>query len=94
MIMRSRGNSNLVMIESMQKSGATEMVNQLEKFSATYRDFRPGDIRHSLADISKAKKLLHYKPTESFEQGLKLALEWYIQDLSPNSKESTAGRPR
>ncbi len=42
-----------------------------------YRDFRPGDIRHSLADISKAQRLLGYAPTHDVDQGLGLALEWY-----------------
>ena len=42
-----------------------------------YADFRPGDVRHSLADISKAKELLGYAPTHSVDDGLALALEWY-----------------
>jgi UDP-N-acetylglucosamine 4-epimerase len=45
---------------------------------ATYRDFRQGDIRHSLADISCAQKLIGYKPTIDVERGLSLAAEWYI----------------
>jgi UDP-N-acetylglucosamine 4-epimerase len=42
-----------------------------------YRDFRPGDIRHSLADITKAGRLLGYAPAYGFQQGLALAMEWY-----------------
>jgi UDP-N-acetylglucosamine/UDP-N-acetylgalactosamine 4-epimerase len=42
-----------------------------------YREFRPGDIQHSVADISKARRLLGYAPTHRFEQGLPLAIEWY-----------------
>ncbi|MDA0812430.1 MAG: NAD-dependent epimerase/dehydratase family protein [Verrucomicrobia bacterium] len=42
-----------------------------------YADFRPGDVRHSLADISKATELLGYEPTHSVDDGLALALEWY-----------------
>jgi UDP-N-acetylglucosamine/UDP-N-acetylgalactosamine 4-epimerase len=42
-----------------------------------YREFRPGDVRHSQADISKARKLLGYEPTHSVEQGMSKALEWY-----------------
>jgi UDP-N-acetylglucosamine 4-epimerase len=42
-----------------------------------YRDFRPGDVRHSLADISKARRLLGYAPTHPIREGLELAMEWY-----------------
>ena len=43
-----------------------------------YRDFRAGDVRHSLADISKAESLLGYEPTYSVRQGLDEAAEWYL----------------
>jgi UDP-N-acetylglucosamine 4-epimerase len=46
-----------------------------------YRDFRPGDVRHSLADISKARRWLGYEPTHSIERGLELAMVWYRQSL-------------
>jgi UDP-N-acetylglucosamine 4-epimerase len=46
-----------------------------------YRDFRGGDVRHSLADISKAAKLLGYRPTHDIGQGLAVALPWYVQAL-------------
>ena len=42
-----------------------------------YRDFRAGDVRHSLANISKAKQLLDYEPTYKVKEGLSLALSWY-----------------
>jgi UDP-N-acetylglucosamine 4-epimerase len=42
-----------------------------------YRDFRSGDVRHSLANISKAQFLLGYAPTQSIEEGLALAMPWY-----------------
>jgi UDP-N-acetylglucosamine 4-epimerase len=43
----------------------------------THRDFRPGDIRHSHADIAKARQLLGYVPSHSVEAGLREALAWY-----------------
>jgi UDP-N-acetylglucosamine 4-epimerase len=46
-----------------------------------YRDFRAGDVRHSLADISKARALLEYEPTHRIDRGLDLAMEWYLQNL-------------
>lgn len=42
---------------------------------------RKGDIKHSNADISKARKLLGYDPDYSFEDGIKLAIEWYKENL-------------
>ena len=47
-----------------------------------YQDFRPGDVRHSEADISKAMRLLGYKPSHTVEQGLAEALVWYRQHLA------------
>lgn len=38
---------------------------------------RAGDIKHSNADISKAKEMLGYEPEWSFERGIKAAIEWY-----------------
>ena len=42
---------------------------------------RKGDIRHSNADISKAKRLLGYEPEYDFERGLNEAIEWYKEKL-------------
>ncbi len=42
---------------------------------------RPGDIKHSNADISKAKADLNYTPQYSFDEGIKLAINWYIANL-------------
>lgn len=47
-----------------------------------YRDFRAGDVRHSLADIGKAKRLLGYEPTHRIDAGLKLAMNWYLSHLT------------
>ena len=42
---------------------------------------RAGDIKHSNADISKAKKMLEYNPNYSFDSGIKEAIEWYKENL-------------
>jgi UDP-glucose 4-epimerase len=42
-----------------------------------YAPLRPGDVRDSQADISKAKRLLGYEPTVSFEDGLQRTVDWY-----------------
>ena len=50
-----------------------------------YREFREGDVRHSLADISKARRLLAYAPTHRVGEGLKEAMGWYIKNLPRES---------
>ena len=54
----------------------------LETFKPVYRDFRAGDVRHSLADISKAQALLGYTPTYPVREGLTEALGWYLESLA------------
>lgn len=44
-------------------------------------NFRPGDIRQSVAEISRAHELLDYKPRYSLEEGLKLTWEWYRERI-------------
>ncbi|MFZ5760579.1 MAG: NAD-dependent epimerase/dehydratase family protein [Thermodesulfobacteriota bacterium] len=46
-----------------------------------YRDFRPGDVRHSLADIGKAARLLGYRPRFSVGEGLDQAAAWYVEHV-------------
>ena len=46
-----------------------------------YGPDRAGDIKHSNADISKAKDLLGYDPEWSFERGIRAAIEWYKENL-------------
>jgi UDP-N-acetylglucosamine 4-epimerase len=43
-----------------------------------YRDFRIGDVRHSLADVGKARRLLGYEPTHRIAAGLAEAVPWYV----------------
>ncbi|GAC1419499.1 MAG: SDR family oxidoreductase [Flavisolibacter sp.] len=45
--------------------------------SPIYAQERTGDVKHSLADISKARELLHFNPAVTIREGLKLAFEWY-----------------
>ncbi|MBQ8827891.1 MAG: SDR family oxidoreductase [Clostridia bacterium] len=46
-----------------------------------YGPDRAGDIKHSNADISKAKRLLGYDPDYNFEDGIQLAMDWYKENL-------------
>ncbi|MCJ7458739.1 MAG: SDR family oxidoreductase [candidate division Zixibacteria bacterium] len=48
-----------------------------KKVEPVYSDPKPGDVKHSLGDINKAKKLLDYQVKTGFEEGLKITLDWY-----------------
>lgn len=53
----------------------------LDGCKAAYRDFRPGDVFHSLADTGKARDLLGYAPSHTISQGLDESLQWYLSHL-------------
>jgi UDP-N-acetylglucosamine 4-epimerase len=63
---------------------------QVEDVKPTYRDFRPGDVRHSLADIGKARSLLGYVPTCRAHEGLERAIAWYVARLAPSRAAAPA----
>jgi UDP-N-acetylglucosamine 4-epimerase len=46
--------------------------------SPSYKDFRQGDVRHSLADISKITKKLSYKPSHNIQEGLKITVNYFL----------------
>ena len=56
------------------------LMPDLKLLPPSHRDFRQGDVRHSLADIGKAQVLLSYAPTHSVRQGLWEAMPWYVND--------------
>lgn len=73
--------------------GANFSVNQLynntqkllsSDHKATYRETRRGDIRNSLADISKAKTLFGYSPEFNFDQGLALTVSYFKEHFENN----------
>lgn len=57
----------------------SELLNK--KIEPVYGPERAGDIKHSNADIGKARKLLKYAPDYSFERGIELTIEWYRENL-------------
>ena len=69
------GNSTSVkyLYESVKKFANSNM-------DAQHRPTRPGDIKDSLADISKAVSLLDYSPEVSVEEGLKITFDWFANN--------------
>ncbi|MGG1946439.1 SDR family oxidoreductase [Trinickia sp. NRRL B-1857] len=53
-----------------------------------YRDFRAGDVRHSMADIGKAATLLGYDPSHRIGEGLKEAIGWYVASLGAKRSDA------
>ena len=74
---------NIACGKSVTVNEMIDMINKItgKKVKPIYTDPRPGDVKHSLADISVAKKLLGYKPKIDFEHGLELAIDWYHKNL-------------
>jgi UDP-N-acetylglucosamine/UDP-N-acetylgalactosamine 4-epimerase len=67
---------------SMQRELLVKRFSHLDNYRPTYQDFRAGDVRHSQADISKAQSRLGYAPSHRINDGLKTAMDWYINDLT------------
>jgi UDP-N-acetylglucosamine/UDP-N-acetylgalactosamine 4-epimerase len=71
---------NTAVGENTSLNGLLDILGSLlnVKVKAVQRPFRPGDVRHSLADIRRARELLGYAPTHTLASGLKEALPWYV----------------
>ena len=55
-----------------------QSVPGVASVNPVYRDFRPGDVRHSQANIGKARRLLGYAPTHCLADGIRAAMPWYV----------------
>lgn len=73
--------TSLNQLYQMIEQRLIQRTENLSKKEPVYRDFRAGDVRHSMADISKAKQLLGYQPTHKISEGLDEAMDWYIEAL-------------
>ena len=74
-------NTSLNTLYKMIEERLLKRVLHLEKKEPIYRDFRPGDVRHSQASIEKAKKFLGYQPNFRLSEGLDEAIGWYINSV-------------
>lgn len=80
---RAKGVSGEVFnIACGEKTTVNSLVSNLneilkEEISPSYDEARSGDVRHSFADISEARKMLKYEPLVPFSQGLEETIRWY-----------------
>jgi nucleoside-diphosphate-sugar epimerase len=74
---------NIACGEAVTVNAIIDMINELlgKSIEPVYDPPRPGDIKHSLADVTHAQQLLGFRPTVPFKQGLRRAIEWYRENL-------------
>jgi len=74
---------NIACGEVVTVNAIIDMINEIlgKNVKPIYTDPRPGDVKHSLADITAARKLIGFKPKVSFRQGLQKAIDWYRENL-------------
>jgi nucleoside-diphosphate-sugar epimerase len=70
---------NIACGEGMTVNGLLRAVNEVlgTKVEAVFEPARPGDVKHSTADVRKAKRLLDFEPGVTFIDGLKKTIAWY-----------------
>lgn len=74
-------NNNLNQLTEILKEYLSEFDKEIGNVEAKYGPERPGDVKHSLASIDKARKLLGYNPQYSLQEGLRKAIRWYWENL-------------
>jgi UDP-glucose 4-epimerase len=70
-----------------RRTSLNEILDLLQELLGTsvepvYQDERPGDVKHSLADINAAREAIGYEPSVYFEEGLRKAIKWYCENLT------------
>lgn len=77
--------TSLTELFGLLRDALAETRPAVASLKALHRDFRAGDVRHSQADIHKARRLLGYAPTHRLEDGIRAAMPWYIARFSPSN---------
>ena len=74
---------NIACGEGLSVNQVVRLINELlgKNVRPRHVDTRPGDVKHSLADISLAKELIGYEPIVMFDDGLRRAIDWYRENL-------------
>ena len=73
--------TSLITLYKMIEDRVLLKNSDLKPKKPIFRDFRIGDVRHSKADIKKAKKLLNYDPKYLISDGLDESIPWYVKNL-------------
>jgi UDP-N-acetylglucosamine 4-epimerase len=78
--------TSLNQLHGMMCELLAEQFPHVREHRPDYVGFRAGDVRHSQADISKATDLLGYVPSHRIDAGLKQAMDWYVDNLTRDTK--------
>jgi nucleoside-diphosphate-sugar epimerase len=73
-------------IACSRRATLNEMLDLLRELlgaeiTADYQDERPGDVRHSLASVERARQSIGYEPKIHFEEGLRRSIDWFRENL-------------
>jgi nucleoside-diphosphate-sugar epimerase len=74
---------NIACGEAITVNAIIKMINEIvgKNVKPVYAPPRKGDVKHSLADITAARKLINFKPVVGFREGLERAIKWYSENL-------------
>ena len=81
----TRGIGEVINVATGERATLNHLLDVLKELTGKtdvepeYREQRVGDVRHSLADITRARELLGYEPTIGLEEGLRKTIEWWSQ---------------
>jgi nucleoside-diphosphate-sugar epimerase len=90
----TKGVGQVINIANGERVTLNQLLDQIKQLTgmndaqADYQDFRKGDVRDSLADISRARELLGFAPQVDLQTGLKLTMDWW-----KNSRFAKQGTP-
>ena len=73
-------NTNLLELVYAIKEGIKSLGIDASESKVNHGSDRRGDVKHSLADVSKAKNLIGYNPLFSFKKGIEVTVNWYIDN--------------
>ncbi|HKP73475.1 MAG TPA: NAD-dependent epimerase/dehydratase family protein, partial [Pyrinomonadaceae bacterium] len=79
------GVGQIINVANGERVTLNELLDRLKKITghegveAEYREPRVGDVKHSLADITRAREFLGYEPQVGLEDGLRLTIDWWKQ---------------
>jgi UDP-N-acetylglucosamine 4-epimerase len=84
LLLESLSQHEVINVACGEQTSLNQLWNKLNKIAgasiqANYREERPGDVKHSKADISKIENLLAYKPLVKFDEGLEEVYNWYCK---------------
>ncbi len=86
--------TSLLQLHELLVENLRGLLPGLQPVPPLHREFRDGDVRHSLADVSKARRLLGYDPEYDVRSGLRLSMPWYVEQANADVGGLAGKAPR